>query len=401
MQSLTETLQGLGQQSSLGLEDRRQQALGTIERFFLPRIEDGGLPLIVALIGSTGAGKSTILNSLAGRPVSPVGVVRPTTRDPVVWSAAVHAELLDWMGTMTADDHPLTRSVAVVDTPDLDSDLAEHRQRALLIADASDAIVMVTTAARYGDARPWEALASLPYRPLIVVLNRVATRSSGARNFLATQLRNLSYEDAGVVTISEQKIDRVADKLPHQAVRKLLQLLTVWTQSPGTIRALTFDRLADRTAADIDALLTELRTRRLEHQALDKIADSHHRQMASELAARLQPTKRRRWRRMVATEAVGSIPMLAETLDRAAAASYVEAGERGIDLPASMRTAAPTAKKGIKGWAVLPADLTNLEGILTTAGSAWAAMIPIPSDEQVDQLTMGLEMLTDLEWPGD
>jgi hypothetical protein len=104
---------------------------------------------------------------------------------------------------------------------------------------------------------------------------------------------------------------------------------------------------------------------------------------------------------MVANEPVGSIPMLAEALDRAAAASYVEAGERGIDLPSTMRTAAPTAQKGIKGWAVLPADLANLEGILTTAGSAWAAMIPTPSDDQVDQLTMALEMLTDLVWPGD
>jgi GTPase Era involved in 16S rRNA processing len=401
MQSLAETLQGIGQQASSALEDRRQQALGTVERFFLPRLEGIRLPLIVAVIGSTGAGKSTLLNSLAGKPISRVGVVRPTTQDPIVWTAPVHADRLEWMGKVTPDDHPLTGSIALVDTPDLDSDVAEHRQRALLIGEASDAILMVTTAARYGDARPWEALASLVRRPLIVVLNRVATRSSGARNFLGTLLRDMSYEDAVTVTISEQKIDRVADKLPHQAVRKLVQLLNVWTQRPGTIRAVTFDRLADRTAADVDALLTEMRTRNLEHQTLDEISDRHHRQVAGELAARLQPAKRRRWRRLVATDAVGSIPMLQEALDRAAAASYVEAGERGINLPASMRTAAPTAQKGIKGWAVLPADLTNLEGILTTAGSAWAAMLPTPSDEQIDQLTMGLEMLTDLEWPGD
>jgi hypothetical protein len=305
------------------------------------------------------------------------------------------------MGTVITDDHPLTASLAVVDTPDLDSDLVEHRQRALLIADASDAIVMITTAARYGDARPWEALGSLPHRPLIVVLNRVATRSSGARNFLVSQLRDLSYEGAGVVTISEQRIDRVADKLPHQSVRKLLQSLTVWTHGPGTPRSVTFDRMADRTAADVDALLAESRTRRVEHDSLIEIAEGRHRQVAGELATLLRPTKRRRWRRMVATEPVGSIPMLAEALDRAAAASYVEAGERGIDLPSTMRTAAPTAKKGIKGWAVLPADLANLEGILTTAGSAWAAMIPTPSDDQLDQLTMALEMLTDLVWPGD
>jgi hypothetical protein len=401
MHSLAETLQGLGQQSSPDLELRRQQAISTIERFFLPRLDEKALPLIVALIGSTGAGKSTILNSVAGGPISRVGAVRPTTRDSIVWSAPAHADRLDWIGTLAPDDHPLASSMALVDTPDLDSDLAEHRQRALVIADASDALVMVTTAGRYGDARPWEALASVPSRPLIVVLNRVPTRSSGARNFLAAQLRDLSYEDAQVVTISEQHTDRVADKLAHQSVRRLVQLLTIWTQNPAQIRAIAFGRLASRTAADVEALLTVCQARLVEHRSLGEIAEVHHRRVAGELAARLQPAKRRRWRRIVATGAAGSIPLLQESLDRAAAASYVEAGERGIDLPSSMRAAAPTAKKGIQGWAVLPADLANLEEILTTAGSAWAALVPRPSDAQVDQLTMGLEMLSTLEAPGD
>jgi len=401
MQNLAEALKSLGQQPSAELEHRRQQAMGTIERFFLPRLGDSRLPLIVALIGSTGAGKSTILNSIAGRPVSRVGVVRPTTSDPIVWSAAVHSGQLDWMGTVNKDDHPLAASLALVDTPDLDSDVAEHRQRALTIADASDALVMVTTAARYADARPWEALAGLPFRPLVVVLNRVATRSSGARTFLGTQLRQMSHADAALVTISEQKTDGVADKLAHQSVRKLAGQLQEWAQDPGKFRAIPFEKLADRTASDVTELLGVMTARRAEHRLLDEVAASHHRQFAGELAILLQPSKRRRWRRIVATDAAGSMALLRDALDRAAGASYREAGERGLHLPANMRKAAATAMQGIEGWAVIPADLANLEGILLTAGTAWAAMLPGPNEESIDQLMMGAEMLTDLEWPGD
>src|ERR671920_2559242 len=41
-------------------------------------------PLVVLLLGPTGAGKSTLFNTIAGRAASPTGVLRPTTRSAVV-----------------------------------------------------------------------------------------------------------------------------------------------------------------------------------------------------------------------------------------------------------------------------------------------------------------------------
>src|SRR5215210_4471315 len=50
----------------------------------LPRARSLDAPLLVLLLGPTGAGKSSILNALAGFRASPSGVIRPTTRNVVV-----------------------------------------------------------------------------------------------------------------------------------------------------------------------------------------------------------------------------------------------------------------------------------------------------------------------------
>src|SRR5947209_2933207 len=54
-----------------------------IEDYLLPRLRDLDAPLLAVVGGSTGAGKSTMVNSLLGVPASPAGVLRPTTRAPV------------------------------------------------------------------------------------------------------------------------------------------------------------------------------------------------------------------------------------------------------------------------------------------------------------------------------
>ena len=40
---------------------------------------------VLALVGGTGVGKSSLLNALAGATVSPASARRPTTSEPVAW----------------------------------------------------------------------------------------------------------------------------------------------------------------------------------------------------------------------------------------------------------------------------------------------------------------------------
>src|ERR671938_982618 len=65
----------------------RRAARGVVDQiddYLLPRLRDLDAPLLTVVGGSTGAGKSTLVNSLLGATVSAPGVLRPTTRAPVL-----------------------------------------------------------------------------------------------------------------------------------------------------------------------------------------------------------------------------------------------------------------------------------------------------------------------------
>src|SRR5215210_7649571 len=64
----------------------RDDLVAQVDDYLLPRLRQMEAPALIVVGGSTGAGKSTLVNSLVGDVVSPAGVLRPTTRSPVLAS---------------------------------------------------------------------------------------------------------------------------------------------------------------------------------------------------------------------------------------------------------------------------------------------------------------------------
>src|SRR5512134_1301068 len=62
----------------------RDDLAAQVDDYILPRLRQMDAPALIVVGGSTGAGKSTLVNSLVGAVVSPAGVLRPTTRAPVL-----------------------------------------------------------------------------------------------------------------------------------------------------------------------------------------------------------------------------------------------------------------------------------------------------------------------------
>jgi GTP-binding protein EngB required for normal cell division len=113
---------------------------------------------IVALVGGTGVGKSSVLNGLAEETISPVGVTRPTTGLPVAWLPGRWAgdlgPLFDRLGISSRQlhtDEGLER-VVVLDLPDVDSLAVEHRAVVESLLPRVDVVAWVTDPEKYADA---------------------------------------------------------------------------------------------------------------------------------------------------------------------------------------------------------------------------------------------------------
>ncbi len=158
------------------------------------------------LVGPTGAGKSTVFNTIAGRPASETGVLRPTTRVAVVLvhpddRPAVAAGALTRVAPgqlRYVEDDTIETGLALVDAPDIDS--VEHLNRELAdqLVEAADLCLFVTTATRYADRVPWTVLDRVRERglPLQVIVNRMPPDPVDQAEVLADVRRMLT--DAGL-----------------------------------------------------------------------------------------------------------------------------------------------------------------------------------------------------------
>ncbi|MGC9667057.1 ABC transporter [Planosporangium sp. 12N6] len=203
LNALRDTISGVRYPLVLPEAERATAAAAAIraqlDDYLLPRLARLDAPLLVVVGGSTGAGKSTLVNSLVGAPVSEAGVLRPTTRAPVL---VCHPDDAAWFGEARllpglarTTDRPsgtdslqvvtapsLTPGLALLDAPDIDSVVEANRALAAQLLAAADLWLFVTTAARYADAVPWELLRTARDRGTAValVLDRVPPGAADA-----------------------------------------------------------------------------------------------------------------------------------------------------------------------------------------------------------------------------
>ena len=174
------------------------------------RLRLGAQQTVVALAGATGSGKSSLMNALAGEPVTAVGVRRPTTSaaTAVVWGANGAGELLDWLDvprrhvvdSPSPDGLPArpgadgANGLVLLDLPDFDSVRLSHRLEVDRLVELVDLLVWVLDPQKYADA----ALHDRYLRPLaghaavmVVVLNQVDRLDLAARAACLADLRRL------------------------------------------------------------------------------------------------------------------------------------------------------------------------------------------------------------------
>lgn len=227
-----------------------------LDDYILPRYRSLDAPLLAVVGGSTGAGKSTLVNALVGHPVTRAGAIRPTTRQPILlhhpadaaWfeDQRVLPSLSRIRGTEVAAPVPASHAgpapdaapvsslvlvgdpavpegIALLDAPDVDSISDDNRKLAGQLLAAADLWVFVTTANRYADAVPWKLLLDAASRDIMVavVLDRVPPAAEAeVSEDLRAMLAREGLGDAGLFIVPEVALDRLG-MLPDDATEAL------------------------------------------------------------------------------------------------------------------------------------------------------------------------------------
>ncbi len=280
-----------------------------ITDYLLPRLARLDAPLLAVLGGSTGSGKSTITNSLARANVSPAGVLRPTTRAPVLichpddvaWFTT--AEILGDLPRVTGDApaagqvlsiKPLVTigpGIALIDAPDIDSVELANRDLAAQLLAAADLWFFVTTAVRYADAVPWQFLARARERgmELAIVINRVPPGAGDEISaHLAQMLTDGGLPDVSLFPIVEGSIED--GQIPEAGIADLRAVITRLTDDAGQRAAVvrsTLDGALTSVAPRAEVILAAAKTQDAIGAELRFAADRAYQQAAERIVADL------------------------------------------------------------------------------------------------------------------
>ena len=383
---------------------RARQLHDHLYGFVRPRLSDIDAPLLVLLVGPTGAGKSSLLNTIAGAAVSKAGVLRPTTRDAVLFASEGDSRRILASGRLAAVAKERLRiaapaatadGVAVIDAPDVDSVERDNRELADVLVESCDLCVFVTTATRYADLVPWEVLGRVRARglPLVVVLNRAPADEQDRAAVVSDAKRLLAQagaqEPVEVIVVAEGDVDPGVDGLARDKARPLLERIARLAAEADERRGVAAQALAGALRG-LTPLAQDIADD-LEHQAID--ADALQRIAASTYAEELASLTRalqgglllreevlRRWNEFVGADQVarfissgiGRLRAMLLTVFRGAISApvtVVEAEMTSTLEALALRHATDAARRTAIAWS----DRSEAAALIARNPALWSA----------------------------
>lgn len=274
---------------------------------------------VVALVGGTGSGKSSLFNALSSLQFADVGVIRPTTSQAAacIWGSKATA-LLDFL--QVAPDRRIQRESALdgdaeeeltglvlLDLPDHDSVESTHAEQVNRLLPLIDLLIWVVDPQKYADnVLHEEYLRALAARheAMVVVINQIDTIPVSAHDQVRDDVARLLVEDG----LADVQIEMVSART-GDGVDRLRSLLA---------EVIAGESVAARTARDEVAAV---RRRLAGHVGAQDPTPPEAAAVAEDLAT------------------ASGVPSVAESIRRAVASPRAVALAE-VQRPASSRTAA-------------------------------------------------------------
>ncbi|CCH86109.1 Putative ABC transporter [Modestobacter italicus] len=389
-----------------------------VDDYLLPRLRDLDAPLLTVVGGSTGAGKSTLVNSVLGARVTTPGVLRPTTRSPVLVCSTADVgwfsgdRVLPGLARTTGEGDTLSGitlvptdalppGLALVDAPDVDSVVEANRELAGQLLGAADLWVFVTTASRYADAVPWDLLRTAQERgtALAVVLDRVPPEAVGeVADDLAAMLQRGGLGGARLFVVEERPL--VEGFLPADQVAPLrdwLHALAADQEQRAAVVRQTLAGALESLSGRVDVVAAGVEEQALSAEALRAAADAAYARARASIdegvgnGSLLRGEVLARWQEFVGTgewmrSLQGQVGKLRDRVTAAftgrpnPAADLQGALESGVEL--LLRAEADRAAENtVAAWRSLPGGIALIGGRETELDGVSPAFTGVAADE--------------------
>ncbi|GMU93919.1 MAG: hypothetical protein AMXMBFR4_29770 [Candidatus Hydrogenedentota bacterium] len=241
--------------------------------------------LVIALVGGSGVGKSTLLNALAGDQLAETSEFRPCTATPAVYQPPGSNFGLDgWKRIQgSALEH-----LVIIDTPDSDTVIRQHRESVIQALTQSDLILICGSPEKYLDEATWSLLRPLAgERTMVCVETKADLETESVREHWTKRLHEQGLAVADYFRVSPRRSlgRKLGDPAAPRDEFDFARLESFLHEELSTERARRIKRsnVSGLLTKTLATLRERVAARAPELSALQRFLDHHDKEVAKEV----------------------------------------------------------------------------------------------------------------------